>query len=105
MTTKKIVIQSFFQSCFSKIILSVLFTRRIVKFACLVFDRKKVDRLHDTKNVRKPSSLSFLVILTLRICDAALELSIIKGILILIFLTEVSKINSPASHVLSLHAI
>ena len=32
MTTKKLVIQSFFQGRFSKIILMILFTWRVVKF-------------------------------------------------------------------------
>ena len=59
------------------------------EIACLFLDRKKVGRLNDTKNIRKLSSLSFLMILTLRICDVALKLSIIKGILILMFFTEV----------------
>ena len=37
------------------------------EISCLYFDRKKVGRLYDTTNVRELSSLTFLMILTLRI--------------------------------------
>ena len=72
MTTKKIVIQSFFHSCFSKIILSILFTWRIVKLHIYFLIGKKIGWLYNTKIIRELNSLSFLMIVTLRICDAAL---------------------------------
>ena len=52
--TKKLVIRFFFQ---------YLIYLENSEITCLFFDGKKVGRLNDTKNVRKLSSLSFLMIL------------------------------------------